>query len=307
MEINIDINEEEIEDIKLGSNGKPLPPKNDLIALIDADTLVFGSCLHCEYEEELLPRSMYTDDEWEDIISNDTYYEGCESIGHINLDEAYTYTLEKLQTILDNTGCQDYELHFTVGRTSFRYTTVWDQYKANRTEDPTKRAPSGLYDLKKIFAEKGKGFLHREWEADDIVVMKKKQWPKKYLLVALDKDVLYSLPGTHFNYYTSTQYNIPMKFFNVTEEEAMKHHYLQTLTGDSGDNVPGLHRVGKKTAEKILKHCTTKEECWKAVVKEYEKRGKDGIDAILSMRLVHMQQLEYNEALDKWEVKLWMP
>ena len=64
--------------------------------------------------------------------------------------------------------CHDFELHFTVGRNSFRYTRVDEEYKANRVGV---RAPKGLYELKKLFVERNpdKAFMWSEFEADDVV------------------------------------------------------------------------------------------------------------------------------------------
>ena len=304
MEIIID-EIEDIEDIAINSFGEVLPPKNDLIALIDADTLVYGSCSALEIKEELLGEEFYSEKEWEDIINDPGYVEEEQAVYRINEDAVVAHTLEKINTILENTGCQDYELHFTIGRASFRYTDVTFTYKANRSEISSKRPPAGLYQAKKAMEKLGKSYLWTEWEADDIVVCKKAKFPDKYLLVALDKDVLYALEGRHFNYYTSTQYNIPMKFFEVTAKEALQHHYKQVLTGDKGDNVIGLDRVGKKTAEKILKNCNTHKECWDKVVAEYEARGRDAIDALINMRLVNMHQLQYVN--NELKVILWKP
>lgn len=305
MNFNLD---GDIADIDIGSNNSVVTSRTD-IALIDADTLVFSACIHCIVAEEVFGEDMYTAEEWKEIINHPTYSEENSCIYTIDLDYAYQYSQEKLRTILDNTGCKDFELHFTNGRKSFRYTQVSKEYKANRTADKSKTPPIGLTELKNRWVEEhpDKAFMWTEWEADDIVVCKKEREPAKYLLVALDKDVLYSLAGTHFNYYSSGVHNIDMTFFTVTEEQAMKHHYKQCLTGDPGDNVIGLHRVGPKTADKILNHCKTKEECWSAVVREYENRGRDEIDAIINMRLVSMNQLVYNEELNKWEVSLWRP
>lgn len=301
MEFNIE--EMGIEDISLDSKGNTLPNKNDLVALIDADTLVFAACLNNEYEVDLLPEEMYTEDELLYIKSLDTYSEEFGVYKDINLDQAYQEALNRIEEILGRTGCVTYELHFTEGRKSFRY-DYYKDYKANRMKDSSKKPPAGLKELKSMLT-KNNGFIHFDFEADDIVVMKKLMWPEKYMLIAVDKDVLYSLPGTHFNYYSSSLYKIDMKFIEVDEETAMKHHYMQTLTGDTSDNIPGLYRVGKKTAEKILKHCKTPGECWDKVIEEYEKRGKTGLDAIVSMRLVNMQQLEYIN--NEWKVKLWKP
>ena len=303
----------EIADIDIGSHGEVVTSRDD-IALIDADTLVFASCLHCEEKVNLLGRDFYTDIEWEELLVDPTYDKEEHAVYVINMEYAFNYSQEKLNTILENTGCKDFELHFTSGRESFRYTKVDKEYKANRTQDSSKRAPTGLTKLKEMWVEKhpDKAFIWREWEADDIVVCKKLKDPGKYLLVALDKDVLYSIEGTHFNYYSSSHYNIDMKFYDVDAETAMKHPYIQTLTGDPGDGVYGLKGVGAKTAEKILASCTTPQQCWETVIREYESRGmlKNGklanvVDAITNMRLVNMNQLIWEN--EEWQVKLWKP
>ena len=46
----------------------------------------------------------------------------------------------------------------------------------------------------------------------------------------------------------------------------MLNFYMQLLTGDSTDNIPGLKGVGPKTAEKVLANCTTEEELYAAVL-----------------------------------------
>lgn len=301
--------EGDLQDITLNSKGNSITKRED-IALIDADTVIFSACLAMEERQELFSSDFYTEEEWELLMNDPTYdkYEHC--VYYINLDAAYDYALEKLGTIMENTGCKDWELHFTAGRESFRYTDVSSTYKANRQVDNQQnRAPTGLMALKKLFVEKhpDKAFLWTEWEADDIVVAKKFYWPNKYLLCALDKDVLWSLEGTHFNYYSSTQYKIDMKFFDCDKDTAMKHHYRQVLTGDSSDGIIGLDRVGAKTADKILKHCSTEEECWDTVVEEYEKRGRTVIDAVTNMRLASMNQLVLKDDGETFEVVLWQP
>ncbi|MCI4437343.1 MAG: hypothetical protein JHC33_11110 [Ignisphaera sp.] len=295
--------EEEWVDVDLTSQGTICEPKNDKIALIDADTIIVGACSVHSYYEELLPRDMYSEDEWEELTSEVGYDPILNTVNYINIEEAREHSIEKINMILQETGCKDFELHFTAGRKSFRYTKVSDTYKANRTVEGAKQI-YGIWMLKMDFMEafKGKVFISEEYEADDAVVTKKKFNPDKYILCAVDKDVLYSLPGRHFNYYSSIQHNIPMRFIEVDEITALKHHYRQVLTGDAGDNIIGLKGVGPKTADKILKDCTTHKECWDAVVREYINRGRDELDAITNMRLVSMHQLNEN-----MEVVLWKP
>lgn len=314
--------EGEIVEVELGNTGEQLPPKNNKIALIDADTVVFGSCLTCQDESDLLDREFYTDKEWEEITSDIGYDEDDNVIRSLNMDLAYQHVMDKLENILNRTGCLSWELHFTGGRNSFRYTDVDTEYKANRLTDKTKKPPVGLRELKdKIVGEfPDKAFMNLLYEADDTVVARKRALPDKYVLCAVDKDVLYTLPTTpdnrHFNYYSrpggtnrfgNTIKEIKMHYIEVSEERAMKHHYLQVLTGDPGDNVIGLFRVGPKGAEKALSGCQTPKECWNEVLKMYDKKGRSPFDAVKNMRLVNMHQVTYLPETDSYELKLWTP
>lgn len=301
--------EDIILDIDLGKSSNVITKRDD-IALIDADTILFGSCVTVQTENELLPIDMYLDEEWENILNDPGYIPELNIIRGIDLDEAYSHALSKINTILDETGCSGYELHFTKGRSNFRY-DIFPEYKANRTKDKTKLSPYRLIDLKMMFVNNPEvdAYIHSDFEADDIVVMKKKEYPDKYLLVAVDKDVLGALAGTHFNYYSSPTYDIAMKFVTTDKEDAMKWSYKQTLMGDAGDGIIGLKGIGKVKADKLLADCDNEQECWQVVIDAYEdiailKNGLDAniIDAITNMRLVNMHQLNINE-----EIVLWKP
>lgn len=295
----------EVVELNLDSRGELLPPKNNKILLVDADTILYSACLNCAITEELLPESFYTEEEWAEYMDDPTYDEESGTVQFVFEDDVDNYILNKLNYMLDQTGCKDWELHLT-GRKedAFRYKLVDKMYKANRNGVP----PPGLIDTKVRWVENHptKCFMWHEWEADDMVVALRRDNPNKYILSAVDKDVLYSIPGRHFNYYTSVKYHIDMRWVEVSKRQATLHHYMQTLTGDSADNIPGLKGVGPKTAKKILDGCDDPECAWKRVVEAYEERGMTIIDAITNMRLAHMHQVMQNRVGD-YEVVLWKP
>jgi hypothetical protein len=289
---------DEIIEVNLDARGKVVEV-SDKKLLIDADTVVFAVALTTEQEIELLPEEFYSEEEWKEYTSNPTYDSDKEVVYTIDLELAYDKVLNRIKDMMLATGTSSYELHFTTGRESFRYVLAYN-YKGNRTGY---RVPLGNAELKKMLCEAPdvEAYCHTKVEADDVVVAKYD--PEKHILCAIDKDVLYSVVGKHWNYYSSAKHNIEPKWVGVDEVTAMKHPYHQTLTGDKQDNIiTWLYRVGKVTADKILAKCTTKEECWDAVVAEYEKQGKTEEDAVYVMRLVNMFQ--YDDTTKA--ITLWM-
>ncbi len=290
----------EFVEIDLDSYGVVVPPKNDKIALIDADTLAYTACLASEEAVDVLPKEFYTEMEWDSIINNPSYDADKGIIYNMNLPAALNVAEDKLKRILDNTGCIDCELHFTIGRANFRY-KLSSSYKSGRTG----RMPAGLYETKKALLSKYNGQMHSEWEADDYVVYAMKAYPSKYILVAMDKDVYNSIPGKHYNYYESAQFNKSMSWIEISEDTAKVWPYIQTLTGDATDNVLGIKGIGPAKAAKLVKADMSEAELWKAVTNAWEKAGMTSIDAILTMNLVNMHLLE--EVDGKLQIKYWMP
>jgi len=292
---------EDFVEIDLGIDGKPLAAKNNLVALIDADTLAYTACLATEQQECIMERDLYTEEEYKELLNNENYDEANNCIWTNNIELAYSKALDKLDKILGKTGCQTCELHFTGGRDNFRYKVLPD-YKANRIG---MRAPTGLRELKAKLLENFEGTISTSWEADDIVVCKKMNEPNKYIMVAVDKDLLYSVEGCHFNYYESSKYNIDMKFQTVDANTAMRWAYIQCLIGDTIDNIKGIKGIGPKKAEKIFAGCSTHADYWYAVVNAFEEDGKGLMEAIETMRLVNMYQLEIVD--NEYVIKLWKP
>jgi len=233
------------------------------------DTVAFAACSVCEYQ--------YFD------------VEAQEEKWDINMDDALNHALEKVQQILDSTGCCDAELHFTSGM-NFRY-TVDPSYKANRTGT---RRPEGLYKLKVMLLEEYPGSISTEWEADDIVAYKKKAEPDKYIMAAIDKDILYSVPGTHFNYYSKLEAKsgpIMPHFVTIDEYNALQYNYKQAIIGDSTDGIKGVPGLGKAKVDKLFRDNMSEEDMWNTVVKAYKDKGMDIIDAMITMQLVSVHQL----------------
>lgn len=116
-------------------------------------------------------------------------------------------------------------------------------------------------------------YLMEEWgameaigqEADDacgIAAMEGK------LVACIDKDVLYNIPGKKFNYNTG-------EWFDISEEDSWYNFFKQVLTGDTGDNIPGIYRMGPKKAEEALnKTVKAPQQLYSRVVEVYKQYYK---------------------------------
>jgi len=69
------------------------------------------------------------------------------------------------------------------------------------------------------------------------------------IIASIDKD-LDMVPGKHFNF-------VKNKHYEISNAEGRHKFWCQMLTGDKTDNIPGIHGIGPKTAEKILNECKT--------------------------------------------------
>lgn len=133
------------------------------------------------------------------------------------------------------------------------------------------------------------------YEADDLIAAYASVYDD-YVIISDDKD-LNSVPGTHMNFKEIT--------YEVTEEEALYNLCKQLLMGDSIDDIPGLPRVGVKTAEKILNE---KGISLGSVLNAYLEKGKgslqENVDFFNTMlKMVHLQVpkevIEKHDHIDK--------
>ncbi len=181
----------------------------------------------------------------------------------------------------------DYELVFTPS-TNFRY-DIFPEYKKSRLHKPQNNILKRLkkYAKKKLGLHLGVSVAVPEGiEADDYVYY----WAMKGHPVASgDKDVVYSVPAAYF-YHSYHQ-----KVIQNTKEEAERFVLMQTLAGDSSDDIPGIKGVGMKN--KLLPEGGT----FADVIQIYIDKGYTKEDAILTRRLVGLDQWTPRRGVRLWK------
>lgn len=156
------------------------------------------------------------------------------------LEEALLGIDNRMHTILDAFKATKWAGFLTQGK-CFRYERATTRpYKGNRKHGD-----------KPIIFPAIKEYLRQEWnftsiselEADDLVSIYHD--PMKTIICSPDKDVLYQNKVCNYNYGKA-------EMVTVDENESLRFLWKQTLMGDSTDGIPGIPKVGPKTADTWL-------------------------------------------------------
>jgi len=154
--------------------------------------------------------------------------------------------------------------HFAVifdsAKKNFR-NDIYKEYKANRTEAPEDLVPQFEYIRKSVKAFNLPSVELLNYEADDLIATYAKQIVKigaKVTVISSDKDLM-QLVSDKIRLYD------PMKSKVLGEKEVIEKFGVkpnqvvdvQSLAGDSSDNIPGVPGIGIKTASELIKKYKT--------------------------------------------------
>lgn len=168
---------------------------------------------------------------------------------------AYTLSSSLEEMLYVELDINTYEL-FLTGKNNFRNTVaITAPYKGNR-KDVAK--PIHLEFLRGYMVDAWGATISDGEEADDLIAIRATELGDDALMVSIDKD-FNQVAGWHYNFVKKDKYY-------VTAEEGMRFFYKQILTGDRADNIPGIHGVGDKKAEKMLKDAKTEQELYAVCV-----------------------------------------
>ena len=192
--------------------------------------------------------------------------------------------------------------HFAVifdsARKNFR-NEIYKDYKANRSEAPDDLAPQFEYIRKAVKAFNLPSIEQINYEADDLIATYAKKiinHGAKVTVISSDKDLM-QLVSKDVRLFD------PMKSKVIGEKEVeekfgVKPHQVidvQSLAGDSSDNIPGVPGIGIKTAAELIKKYKNLDTLLnKAEQISQKKRRQTLIDnkdsALLSRKLVTLKE-----------------
>ena len=235
--------------------------------LIDADFIVYKCCAAAEDEID-----------WgDDVITVISKF-----------SEAYQNVERELSKIKQEFMWDDPKLVLFFSDSKNFRKKIYPDYKGHRN----RKKPCGYRRVITELSNKYKVVRIPELEADDAMGIYATFDPGN-IIVSPDKDMR-QIPGKLYNL---------EEMIEVTEEEGMRWHLIQTLAGDQTDGYGGVPGIGVKRAIALLdKDGYT----WDTVVKAFKSKELDEDTALVNARLAKILTCTDYDALAK-RVIPWLP
>ncbi|NJE34607.1 hypothetical protein E0L13_06220 [Megasphaera sp. SW808] len=246
--------------------------------IFDADMLLFVSLLACEKPEH-----------W----GNDIWTLHCDfNEAKVYLDN---FVLELSEKVLNHYKAEDGEYKIFMCLTdkdheNFRNAEVWPEYKGNRKEA---RRPVCFNRMREYIKDTYVCYLEPHLEADDCAGLLTQDVEGDYVLVSGDKDFR-AIPGKFYDFMRD-------KYYETSEEDAVRWHLYQTIIGDTTDNYKGAAGFGPVKAERLLEEYGYS---WATVLKAY--RG-DEQEALKNARLAYILHRKGDYDWKTGSIRLWEP
>ena len=194
-------------------------------------------------------------------------------------------------------GVEDIIVAFSCSRKDNFRRDHWADYKKKRDSSDS---PDSLGECREFISDRWDTITEPRLEADDLIGIHTSSG--EMVGVTIDKD-LKTVPGFHWN---------PDKDKDIrytTEEEADRFFFLQWMTGDSTDGIPGLWRIGPKKADKLLdewdKDTWFEEICAMYMDEKYNKDAYPEMEKAMAWCIRILRDGEYD--FENKEINLWMP
>ena len=206
--------------------------------------------------------------------------------------------------------------HFAVifdsARKNFR-NEIYSDYKANRTEAPEDLAPQFEYIRKSVEAFNLPSIELLNYEADDLIATYAKQITEagaKVTVISSDKDLM-QLVSNKIRLFD------PMKSKVIGEKEVLEKFGVkpnqvidvQSLAGDTSDNIPGVPGIGIKTASELINKYKNLDNLLNKASEITQNKRRETLlankeKALLSKKLVTLKEdVPVKQSADKFLIK----
>ena len=220
------------------------------------------------------------------------------------LDEAIQAVENDIDFFCKKLKADDYIVCLSDDIDNFRK-TIDPTYKMSRGNQ---KRPVHLYDLKDHMRDNHPFAWMATYEADDVMgIMSTEKHTGERVIVSMDKDMR-TIPGLLCQPKVDPKQDggLRLKIEEITEQEAYRFHFWQTIVGDTTDGYPGCPGVGPASpyAEGIWE-TDCEEDAWDEVLMAYASKGLTEQDALVQARMAFILRDGYQTDLRM--PKLWLP
>jgi len=230
------------------------------------------------------------------VTQVETAFKGVEQY-HADVKSAFRIAVSKIDAALEMSGCKEVHLAFS-DKKNFRK-HIAQSYKENRKNVGK---PAGYYELLAALECEYRSFRYPFLEADDVMGILSENYE---CLASADKDMDTIAGISRVNTYALNRLRDDSYRSPLSELEADRNLFFQTLTGDSTDGFKGCPGIGKKKAEKALADMETTEEGWEIVKELYESKGQEEADALIQMRLARILRPGEYDFIDEYPITVY--
>lgn len=199
-------------------------------------------------------------------------------------------TIERLKDDL-----QPSEIHFAIEDGHKHRDEIYPAYKTRDPKDPELVSEYELV-VQGLLANEESVVYAKDHEADDVMATFAYQHMKECILVTADKDMHQLCNICHLYHPYDRKEVTAQDVIDRWDVNPRQLGDLLALMGDDADSIPGIDRIGAKTAAKLLKEYYCLDDILDVANEMSEKTGKviwkslaeNKADAIMSRRLVQL-------------------
>ncbi len=257
------------------------------VALIDGDGMIWQAVTNKEHRRE----TRTEDDEWYDVL---------------DMPAAKAEFKTRVDELLGVLKCTKGGVIFAFSSRPYFRKKIEPSYKSNRKQ----RKPLGYKALLDWACGEWAHMIIPGLEADDalgVMHTAARYWPKgtETIVVSNDKDMR-TIPGFLYN----PDNTDPVE--TITDEQALRSLFIQSLTGDSGDGFGGAKGVGPvkaaSIADKCLEGAKTIDDVFGVIVQTYADAGQGEAEALRNCQLARiLSAADVKITSGEWEHELWTP
>ena len=231
-----------------------------MIALIDADIIVYWAANHCQTN-------------YYNVIDKDNeilkeYDSKRHAISGLE-DIEGLWRLHFIKSVVGKSKADGYELHLS-GHTNFRKEiAVTKPYKGNRTGDK----PFYYQKVRDYLTSELGAQISENEEADDTLAIAQTNDKDNTIICTIDKD-LWIVPGAKYDFKRE-------ELSYVTDYDGIRNFQYQMLAGDQVDNIQGVPKIGPVKAKKLLKDNEDIQDAWIAIREEYRNSYSYDADVVM--------------------------